>query len=113
MGNKLRSMLNHKDENYTLTVHFNNEEEREEFLNAIEYIDTYGKPQKVSYASFIDIKKNINNRQYPLEVHQDIEEIMLRPVSDVISIELDLDTFSDKIDFILRTDFRIFRMLSS
>ena len=30
MGNKLRSMLNHKDENYTLTVHFNNEEERKE-----------------------------------------------------------------------------------
>ena len=112
MGNKLRSMLNHKDENYTLTVHFNNEEEREEFLNAIEYIDTYGKPQKVSYASFIDIKKNINNRQYPLEVHQDIEEIMLRPVSDVISIELDLDTFSDKIDFIRTVSKKFVRLES-
>lgn len=100
MGNKLRSMLNHKDENYTLTVHFKNEKEKNEFLDVIEYIDTYGEPRKVSFSPSIDITKNINESQYLLEKNKTIEKVMLTPVCDMISLKLDLDGHADKIDFI-------------
>lgn len=112
MGNKLRNMLSHKDENYTLTVHFKNEEERKEFLEAIEYIDTYGEPRKVPFSPSIDITKNINESQYPIERHKTIEKVMLAPPYDLYSLKLNLDGHAEKIDFIRTVSKKFVRLES-
>ncbi len=100
MGNKLKKLLDQKDNGLALNIRFKNPDDRAEFVEALERIGETGQPQKVPVPQFLEIKKKNGDYQYPLKKVDDIVDMDVIPSPDIISFPILVDGIQEKYELI-------------
>lgn len=103
MGNKLKKMLNQKDNGFAATLNFKKQEDREKFISAVNKSWETGESQKVPNPQSMELKKTKGEYQYPFENMENIMDMMVYPSSDWIDFPVWVDGVSEKYSFLRTT----------
>ena len=99
MGNKLKKMLDQKDNGLAFTLNFKNIEDRSNFISAIDKIGETGQPQKVPTPQSMEMKKTKGDYQYPFENMENIVDMVVYPCQDLVNFPIWVDGESDSYSF--------------
>lgn len=109
MGNKLRNMLDPKDNGLALTMNFKSFDDRQNFIDAIDKMSETGVPQAVPVPQFMELKKTKGQYQYPFENVDNIARMMVYPAHDIVEIPVIVDGAESKYSFLrMRTNEVVF-----
>lgn len=100
MGNKLKRMLESKDDGISFTLNFKNIEDKKDFINIINNIEEMGSPQKAPTPQSMEMKKTKGDYQYPYEKIENIQDIRIYPPQGVVAFPIMVDGFRERYIFV-------------
>lgn len=100
MGNKLRRMLDQKDNGITFTLNFENLDDRTQFINAINKSEKTGTPQNVPTPQSMEIKRTTGEYQYPFKNVEKITNMMVCPSQAIVDLPITVDGVQCSYSFI-------------
>lgn len=99
MGNKLKKMLESKDNGISFTLNFRNIEDRTDFINIINSIEKTGISQKVPTPQSMEMKKTKGDYQYPYEKIENIKDMWIYPSRGIVVFPIIVDGIQEKYSF--------------
>ena len=91
MGNRLKEMLDKKNNGLALTFTFNSLEDRTNFLSAVNKTGETGMPQEVPAPQSIETRITIGSYQYPYKNENDIVKMIVYPATSIFEIPVIVD----------------------